>query len=178
MQKIIPCLWFDGNGEDALKFYSSIFSNSRVIDRLFWGDTNPSLKGSLLTATFELDGQAFMVLNGGPEYKFTPAISMLVQCETQAEVDYYWDRLLEGGGQPVQCGWLTDRYGVSWQVAPLGDDPDVPGQGFGQRRPRDAGDDEDDQARPRRGTESLRRRVSKSWPYTSRRIAFLRHTSR
>ncbi|KLN57824.1 VOC family protein [Variovorax paradoxus] len=119
MQKIVPCLWFDGNGEDALKFYSSIFPNSRVTDRLFWGDTNPSLKGSLLTATFELDGQAFMVLNGGPEYKFTPAISMLVQCETQAEVDYYWDRLLEGGGQPVQCGWLTDRYGVSWQVAPM-----------------------------------------------------------
>jgi predicted 3-demethylubiquinone-9 3-methyltransferase (glyoxalase superfamily) len=118
MQRIVPCLWFDGNGEEALKFYSAIFPNSRVTDTLLWGDVNPAKKGSLLTATFELDGQAFMVLNGGPEYKFTPAISMYVRCETQAEVDHYWDKLLEGGGQPVQCGWLTDRFGVSWQVAP------------------------------------------------------------
>lgn len=118
MQRIVPCLWFDGNGEEALKFYSAIFPNSRVTDTLLWGDVNLAKKGSLLTATFELDGQAFMVLNGGPEYKFTPAISMYVRCETQAEVDHYWDKLLEGGGQPVQCGWLTDRFGVSWQVAP------------------------------------------------------------
>ena len=118
MRKIVPCLWFDGNGEDALKFYTGIFPNSRMTEKQLWGDENPSLKGSLLTAMFELDGQEFMVLNGGPQYKFTPAISMLVRCETQAEVDSYWDKLLEGGGQPVQCGWLTDRYGVSWQVAP------------------------------------------------------------
>ncbi|MDQ0591141.1 VOC family protein [Variovorax paradoxus] len=118
MQKIVPCLWFDRNGEDALKFYTAIFPNSRMTEKQLWGDENPSLKGSLLTAMFELDGQEFMVLNGGPQYKFTPAISMLVRCETQAEVDNYWERLLEGGGQPVQCGWLTDRYGVSWQVAP------------------------------------------------------------
>ena len=118
MQTIVPCLWFDRNGEDALKFYTSVFPNSRLTQKQFWGDENPSLKGSLLTAMFELDGQEFMVLNGGPQYKFTPAISMLVRCETQAEVDNYWDKLLEGGGQPVQCGWLTDRYGVSWQVAP------------------------------------------------------------
>jgi len=118
MQKIVPCLWFDTNGEEALNFYSSIFANSRVTDRLLWGDANPERKGSLLTATFELDGQEFMILNGGPQYKFNPAISMFVPCETQADVDYYWDRLLEGGGEPVQCGWLTDRYGVSWQVAP------------------------------------------------------------
>ena len=118
MQRIVPCLWFDGNGEEALNFYTSIFPNSRVTDRLLWGDTNPAKKGSLLTANFELEGQEFMVLNGGPEYKFTAAISMAVMCETQAEVDNYWDKLLEGGGQPVQCGWLTDRYGVSWQVVP------------------------------------------------------------
>jgi two-component system sensor histidine kinase QseC len=118
MQRIVPCLWFDGNGEEALKFYSAIFTNSRVTDTLLWGDANPAKKGQLLTATFELEGQEFMVLNGGPQYTFTPAISMYVKCETQAEVDHYWDRLLEGGGTPVQCGWLTDRYGVSWQVAP------------------------------------------------------------
>jgi len=119
MQKIYSCLWFDGNGEDAVKFYTAIFPDSRVTAKQFWGDENPSLKGSLLTATFELQGQEFMVLNGGPQYKFTPAISMCVKCETQAEVDNYWDKLLEGGGQPVQCGWLTDRFGVSWQVVPM-----------------------------------------------------------
>lgn len=120
MQKIVPCLWFDGNGEDALKFYTAIFPNSRVTDKLLWGDVNPEKKGSLLTAMFELEGQEFMVLNGGPQYKFTPAISMYLKCETQAEVDNYWSKLLEGGGQPVQCGWLTDRYGVSWQIVPTG----------------------------------------------------------
>lgn len=120
MQKIVPCLWFDRNGEDALKFYTAIFPNSRVTDKLLWGDTNPALKGLLLTATFELEGQEFMVINGGPQYKFTPAISMYLKCETQAEVDNYWSKLLEGGGQPVQCGWLTDRYGVSWQIVPDG----------------------------------------------------------
>ncbi len=120
MQKIVPCLWFDRNGEDALKFYTAIFPNSRVTDKLLWGDTNPELKGSLLTATFELEGQEFMVINGGPQYKFTPAISMYLKCKTQAEVDNYWNKLLEGGGEPVQCGWLTDRYGVSWQIVPDG----------------------------------------------------------
>jgi two-component system sensor histidine kinase QseC len=119
MQKIVPCLWFDRNGEEALKFYSAIFPNSRVTDTLLWGETNPERQGTLLTATFELDGQSFMVLNGGPHYKFTPAISMAVHCETQAEVDHYWEKLLEGGGQPVQCGWLTDRFGVSWQTVPM-----------------------------------------------------------
>ncbi|ATA54751.1 3-demethylubiquinone-9 3-methyltransferase [compost metagenome] len=119
MQKIIPCLWFDGNGEEAVKFYTAIFPKSRLTDTLLWGDVNPAKKGKLLTATFELDGQSFMVLNGGPEYKITPAISLIVTCETQEEVDYYWDKLLEGGGQPVQCGWLTDRFGVSWQVTPM-----------------------------------------------------------
>ena len=120
MQKIVPCLWFDRNGEDALKFYTAIFPNSRVTDKLLWGDTNPELKGSLLTATFELEGQEFMLINGGPQYKFTPAISMYLKCKTQAEVDNYWNKLLEGGGEPVQCGWITDRYGVSWQIVPDG----------------------------------------------------------
>jgi predicted 3-demethylubiquinone-9 3-methyltransferase (glyoxalase superfamily) len=120
VQKIVPCLWFDRNGEDALKFYTAIFPNSRVTDKLLWGDTNPELKGSLLTATFELEGQEFMLINGGPQYKFTPAISMYLKCKTQAEVDNYWNKLLEGGGEPVQCGWITDRYGVSWQIVPDG----------------------------------------------------------
>ncbi|MFH0131765.1 VOC family protein [Variovorax sp. VaC1] len=119
MQKIVPCLWFDGNGEEAVKFYTGIFPNSRVTDKLLWGDTNPALKGSLLTAVFELQGQEFMVINGGPQFKFTPAISMYLRCETQAEVDNYWNRLLEGG-KPMECGWLTDRYGVAWQIVPDG----------------------------------------------------------
>lgn len=119
MQKIVPCLWFDGNGEEAVKFYTDIFPNSRVTDKLLWGDTNPALKGSLLTAVFELQGQEFMVINGGPQFKFTPAISMYLRCGTQAEVDNYWNRLLEGG-KPMECGWLTDRYGVAWQIVPDG----------------------------------------------------------
>jgi len=119
MQKIVPCLWFDGNGEEAVKFYTGIFPNSRVTDKLLWGDTNPALKGSLLTAVFELQGQEFMVINGGPQFKFTPAISMYLRCGTQAEVDNYWNRLLEGG-KPMECGWLTDRYGVAWQIVPDG----------------------------------------------------------
>ncbi|SCX66439.1 VOC family protein [Variovorax sp. EL159] len=119
MQKIVPCLWFDGNGEEAVKFYTGIFPNSRVTDKLLWGDTNPALKGSLLTAVFELQGQEFMVINGGPQFKFTPAISMYLRCGTQAEVDNYWSRLLEGG-KPMECGWLTDRYGVAWQIVPDG----------------------------------------------------------
>lgn len=111
MQKITPFLWFDGKAAEAIEFYSSIFKNSRV-DSLM-----PGPNGQLMGASFTLDGQAFMALNGGPMFQFTPAISMYVNCESQEEVDHYWQRLGEGGSyQP--CGWLKDRYGLSWQIIP------------------------------------------------------------
>jgi predicted 3-demethylubiquinone-9 3-methyltransferase (glyoxalase superfamily) len=117
MQKIHPCLWFDGQAEQAAKFYTSIFRNSRIGRILRTGDAGPGPKGSVLTIEFELDGETFMGLNGGPEFSFTPAISIVVNCDTQTEVDGYWDKLLPGG-KPQQCGWLTDRFGVSWQIVP------------------------------------------------------------
>lgn len=117
MHKIVPCLWFDGQAEEALDFYASIFRNSRVFDVMRYGDAGPGPKGSVLAASVELDGNEFMALNGGPMFKPTPAISFFVKCETQADVDHYWDRLLEGGS-PMQCGWLSDKYGISWQIVP------------------------------------------------------------
>ncbi|MEJ8848269.1 VOC family protein [Variovorax rhizosphaerae] len=117
MQKITPCLWFDGQAEEALNFYAGIFKNSRVYNVKRYGDAGPGKKGSVLAANVSLDGQEFMALNGGPMYKFTPAISLFVSCETQNEVDHYWHRLLEGG-KPSQCGWLDDKFGVSWQIVP------------------------------------------------------------
>ncbi len=117
MQRITPCLWFDGNAEEAMDFYMSVFPHSKVSNVMLNGDAGPGEKGTVLCATFELDGQEFMALNGGPEFTFTPAISLVVACETQEEIDYYWSKLLEGGS-PVQCGWLTDKFGVSWQVVP------------------------------------------------------------
>ena len=117
MQKISTCLWFDGQAEEAMNFYVSIFKNAKKTDVLRWGDVGPGPKGSVLTCSFELDGREFMALNGGPQFKFTPAISLVVNCETQAEVDHYWDKLLDGG-KPMECGWLTDKFGISWQVTP------------------------------------------------------------
>jgi predicted 3-demethylubiquinone-9 3-methyltransferase (glyoxalase superfamily) len=117
MQKIAPCLWFDGKAEEAMKFYTSIFKNSKVGKISYYGEAGPGKKGSVLAVTFELDGQEFMGLNGGPNFTFSPAISFFVKCETQEEVDYYWDKLLQGG-QPQQCGWLTDKFGVCWQIVP------------------------------------------------------------
>ncbi|HWY15283.1 MAG TPA: VOC family protein [Rhizomicrobium sp.] len=117
MQKIRPCLWFDGKAEDAAKFYISVFPNSKITDRMVHNEAGPGPKGSVLTVTFELDGQEYVALNGGPHYTFTPAISLFVTCETQDEVDRYWDKLLDGGS-PVQCGWITDKFGVSWQIVP------------------------------------------------------------
>jgi len=123
MQKITSCLWFDGKAEEAMKFYMSIFKNGKVVNVMRYGEAGPGPKGSVLAVTFELEGQEFIALNGGPHYTFTPAISMFVKCQTQAEVDDYWEKLLAGGGKPMQCGWLTDKYGVSWQIVPtvLGD---------------------------------------------------------
>jgi len=117
MQKMSTCLWFNGQAEAAMDFYVSIFKNAKKTDVLRWGDVGPGPKGSVLTCSFELDGREFVALNGGPEFKFTPAISLVVNCETQAEVDHYWDKLLDGG-KPMECGWLTDKFGISWQVTP------------------------------------------------------------
>jgi predicted 3-demethylubiquinone-9 3-methyltransferase (glyoxalase superfamily) len=117
MQKIIPFLWFDNNAEEATNFYTSIFKNSKVKNVRRYGEAGPGKPGSLMTATFELEGQEFYALNGGPHFKFTPAISFFVNCETQEEIDELWEKLL-AGGQAQQCGWLTDKYGVTWQIVP------------------------------------------------------------
>jgi len=117
MQKITPFLWFDGKAEEAMNFYTEIFKNSKVVDIMRYGDAGPGPKGSVMSATFQLEGQEFIALNGGPQFTFSPAISFFVKCQTQEEVDELWDRLL-AGGRPQQCGWLTDRYGLSWQIVP------------------------------------------------------------
>lgn len=117
-QKITPCLWFDGRAEEAVKFYTSVFKRSKKGAVSRYGEAGPGPKGSVMTITFEIEGQEFMALNGGPEFKFTPAVSFIVHCKSQKRVDYYWDKLMEGGGAPQQCGWLADRFGVSWQVVP------------------------------------------------------------
>jgi predicted 3-demethylubiquinone-9 3-methyltransferase (glyoxalase superfamily) len=115
--KITPFLWFDSNAEDAMNFYVSLFKNSRILNVMRYGDAGPGPKGTVMAATFQLEGQEFQALNGGPQYRFTPAISLFVNCETQQEVDTLWSKLLEGGRED-QCGWLTDRFGLSWQIIP------------------------------------------------------------
>jgi predicted 3-demethylubiquinone-9 3-methyltransferase (glyoxalase superfamily) len=117
MRKITPFLWFNDQAEQAANFYTSIFKNSRVLSITRYGDEVPGPKGKVMMVNFELDGQAFMALNGGPEFTFTEAISLYVNCETQAEVDYLWEKLTEGG-EEGQCGWLKDRFGLSWQIVP------------------------------------------------------------
>jgi predicted 3-demethylubiquinone-9 3-methyltransferase (glyoxalase superfamily) len=117
MQKITPFLWFDTQAEEAANFYVSIFKNSRVKTLSRYGDAGPGPKGSVMTVQFELSGQEFLALNAGPQFKFSPAISFLINCETQEEVDCYWDKL-SAGGREDQCGWLTDKFGLSWQVVP------------------------------------------------------------
>ena len=117
MQKITTFLWFDSNAEEAMNFYVSIFKNSKILKVARYGDAGPGPKGTLMVGTFQLEGQEFQALNGGPHYKFTPAISLFVSCETQQEVDTLWEKLLEGGRED-QCGWLTDRFGLSWQIIP------------------------------------------------------------
>jgi predicted 3-demethylubiquinone-9 3-methyltransferase (glyoxalase superfamily) len=117
LQKITPFLWFDQQAEEAVKFYTSIFENSRVKTVTRYGEAGPGPKGSVMTIAFELAGQEFVALNGGPQYKFTEAISFVVNCETQEEVDQLWKKLSEGGSE-IQCGWLKDKYGLCWQVVP------------------------------------------------------------
>jgi predicted 3-demethylubiquinone-9 3-methyltransferase (glyoxalase superfamily) len=128
MQKISPFLWFDNQAEEAMNFYVSIFKNSKVLDVARWGDVGPGPKGSVMTASFELEGQQFTALNGGPQFKFTEAISFVVDCKTQEEVDELWDKLSDAG-EEQQCGWLKDKFGLSWQIVPsvlmeLMNDPD------------------------------------------------------
>jgi len=117
MQKITTFLWFNGQAEEAMHFYISIFKNSKVLSVTRYGDAGPGPKGSVMSATFQLEGQTFYALNGGPQYTFTPAISLFVSCETQAEVDELWQKFLQGG-RPNRCGWLQDKYGLSWQIIP------------------------------------------------------------
>ena len=118
MQKITTFLWFDNQAEEAANFYVSVFKNSKILSVTRYGDTGPGPKGSVMVASFELDGQKFNALNGGPIFKFTEAISLVVNCESQAEVDHFWEKLTADGGQEVQCGWLKDKYGLSWQIVP------------------------------------------------------------
>jgi predicted 3-demethylubiquinone-9 3-methyltransferase (glyoxalase superfamily) len=128
MQKLTTFLWFDNQAEEAAKLYVSLFKNSKIASVSRYDDAGPGPKGSVMMVTFQLDGQEFMALNGGPQFTFTPAISLFVNCETQQEVDALWDKLSEGGRKD-RCGWLTDKYGLSWQIIPtalpkLMSDPD------------------------------------------------------
>lgn len=125
LQKISPCLWFDHQAEDAARFYTAIFRNSRIVNITHYGEAGHEIHGrpagSVLTVAFELDGQAFTALNGGPIFQFNEAISLQVFCEDQAEIDYFWEKLSEGGDKNAQqCGWLKDKFGLSWQVVPIG----------------------------------------------------------
>jgi predicted 3-demethylubiquinone-9 3-methyltransferase (glyoxalase superfamily) len=117
MKGITPFLWYDGKAEEAAKFYTSIIPHSKITDTVRFGDAGPGPKGAVMSVSFELNGQPFVALNGGPQFKFSPAISFLVNCETQAEVDTLWDKL-STGGQTLECGWLQDQFGVSWQIVP------------------------------------------------------------
>ena len=121
MPKITPFLWFDTEAEEAAQFYTSIFPNSRIVNVTHYTEAGPRPAGTVMTVEFELDGQRFVGINAGPEFKFDEAISLQVNCETQEEVDYYWERLTDGG-EEGPCGWLKDRYGLSWQVTPSGMD--------------------------------------------------------
>ncbi|MGZ5325208.1 MAG: VOC family protein [Solirubrobacterales bacterium] len=118
-QKITPNLWFDTEAEEAAEFYTSVFKNSQIVNVTHYTEAGPREAGMVLTVEFELDGQRFVAINGGPEFKFDEAVSFEIDCETQDEVDYYWDALTEGGKESM-CGWLQDKYGLSWQVVPTG----------------------------------------------------------
>jgi predicted 3-demethylubiquinone-9 3-methyltransferase (glyoxalase superfamily) len=117
MQKITPFLWFDNNAEEAMRFYTSIFENSRILMTNRFGKGGPGDDGKFMTGTFQLDGQNFMVINGGPMFRFTEAVSLFISCKDQTEINYFWDKLSEGG-QKSRCGWLKDKFGLSWQVVP------------------------------------------------------------
>ena len=118
MQKISPCLWFDDQAEEAANFYVSIFKNSKILEVSRYGEAGPRPAGTVLTVAFELEGEEFLALNGGPEFNFTEAVSFTVHCETQEEVDHFWGKLTADGGEESMCGWLKDKYGLSWQIVP------------------------------------------------------------
>ncbi len=118
MQKISPFLWFDSNAEEAANFYVSIFKDSKILKIARYGEGGPGPAGSVMVVNFQIEGQDFIALNGGPLFKFSEAISFVINCQTQEEVDHYWNKLTAGGGQESQCGWLKDKYGLSWQVTP------------------------------------------------------------
>ena len=122
MQKITPFLWFDNQAEEAVKFYTSIFKKSKIGSMARYDDASAAAagmaKGTVMTASFQLEGQEFVALNGGPQFKFTEAVSFMISCESQQEIDYFWQKLTENGGQEGQCGWLKDKFGLSWQIVP------------------------------------------------------------
>lgn len=117
MQRITPFLWFDGKAEEAAHFYVSIFKNAKIGDVMGYSEAGPGPKGSVMSVNFQLEGQDFIALNGGPQFQFSPAISFFVKCETQEEVDHFWEKL-SAGGKKIQCGWLQDKFGISWQIVP------------------------------------------------------------
>jgi len=117
-QKISTFLWYDDDAEEAARFYCSIFEDSRILRETRWGEGGPVPKGTLMTVTFQLAGQEFIALNGGPTFRFNEAVSLFVHCNTQREIDDLWAKLMIGGGEPSQCGWLKDRFGLSWQIVP------------------------------------------------------------
>jgi predicted 3-demethylubiquinone-9 3-methyltransferase (glyoxalase superfamily) len=118
MQKITPFLWFDGNAEEAVNFYTSVFKDSKIGSMARYPEGSPGPAGQLMTANFTINGQDFIALNGGPIFKFTEAVSFVVNCETQEEIDYYWNKLTSNGGEESMCGWLKDKFGLSWQIVP------------------------------------------------------------
>ncbi len=118
-QKVTPFLWFDDNAEEAVNFYTSVFPESRIVSVNRYGDGAPMPKGTVMTASFELFGLAFTALNAGPQFKFNEAVSFVVNCESQEEVDYYWNKLTADGGEESRCGWLKDKFGLSWQIVPV-----------------------------------------------------------
>ncbi len=148
VQKITPCLWFDRNAEEAANHYVSIFKNSRIVTTSRYGEAGPLPKGTVLTVIFELEGQRFMGLNGGPLFKFSEAISMMVACDTQDEIDAFWEKL-SAGGEKGRCGWLKDKFGVSWQVMPVDAERDHGRRRRRARKPRDDRADAHEQARYR-----------------------------
>lgn len=118
MKKIRPCLWLDNNVEEAAEFYSSVFKNSKVLRTSYYTKDSPGIEGSVLTVEMEIENQQFILLNGGPQFKFNESVSFAIEANTQEEIDYYWEKLIAGGGEPSQCGWLKDKFGLSWQVSP------------------------------------------------------------